>query len=566
VPEDLAALVAAVQVELMGTGAPFEIAEEDVLGERMAVFVRRPRSLREVLAASVAAHGDAEYLVFGDRRVTYRELGRAVASVAVALRERYGVGPGDRVAILAANCPEWLVTFWAAVSMGAVAVGMNGWWAGDEIRYGVGDCEPAVLVADRKRLDRVGGGTDLGVAVVEIESDFAALWTHAPDAPLPDVPIDEDDPAVILYTSGTTGRPKGAVQTHRNVLALVMVMMLNVERGRRLAPPPPGGLPERNKPFITYPMFHVSGLHNSAVVGLAQGSTIVYHVGRFEPGAVLRAIERERCTAFSVVATTAWRVVNHPDIEVRDLSSVIQTGGGAAPISGALQQRLREVFPNAAARMGIGYGLTESTSLATTAGAADLLANPDTVGRAIPTTQVEIRDADGNPVPEGVEGEIHVRSPLVMLEYWRNPAATAETIGPGRWLKTGDIGHMEGDQLVLSSRRKDLILRGAENVYPAEIENVLEAHPDVREVVVVGVAHEELGQEVKAIVVPEHIGEGPDAGLDLAALRAYVAERLAYYKVPSLWEVRTVPLPRNATGKVLRDVVVGTAANAFVEE
>ena len=568
--EDLAARLAAVQAELMGPGAPFEIGEEDVLGERMEVFLRRPGSLRELLAASVERHADAEYLVFGDRRITYRELGRAVASVAAVLRDRYGVRKGDRVAILAANCPEWLVTFWAAVSTGAVAVGLNGWWAGDEIRYGVADCEPAVLVADRKRLARLGssagGGADLGVPIVEIETDFPALCSHAPDAPLPDTPIDEDDPAVILYTSGTTGRPKGAVQSHRNVLALVMVSLLSAERGRRLAPPPPGGLPERAKPYVTYPMFHVSGLHNTAVVGLAQGSTIVYHVGRFDPAAVLANIEAERCTAFSVVATTAWRIVNHPDVAERDLSSVIQTGGGAAPISGALQQRLREVFPNAAARMGIGYGSTETTSLATTAGAADLLANPDSVGRPIATTRVEIRDPDGRPVPEGVEGEIHVRSPLVMLGYWRNPAATAEAIGPGRWLRTGDIGRMVGDQLVLSSRRKDLILRGAENVYPAEIENVLEAHPHVREAVVVGVPHEELGQEVKAIVVPEHVGEGPDAGLDPAALRAYVGERLAYFKVPSLWEVRTQPLPRNATGKVLRGVVVGEAENTFVEE
>jgi acyl-CoA synthetase (AMP-forming)/AMP-acid ligase II len=443
------------------------------------------------------------------------------------------------------------VTFWAAVDLGAVAVGLNGWWAGDEIRYGVADCDPAVLVADRKRLDRVAGGGDLGVPIVVVEDDFPALWSYAPDAPLPDTPIDEDDPAVILYTSGTTGRPKGAVQSHRNVLALVMVSQLNVERGRRLAPPPPGGLPARNKPFITYPMFHVSGLHNSAVCGLAAGSTIVYHVGRFDPAAVLRSIEAERCTAFSIVATTAWRIVNHPDARTRDLSSVIQTGGGAAPISGALQQRLRELFPNAAARMGIGYGMTETTSLATTAGAADLLANPDSVGRAIATTQVEIRDADGRPVPEGVEGEIHVRSPLVMLGYWRNPEATAAAIGPGRWLRTGDIGHMVGDQLVLSSRRKDLILRGAENVYPAEIENVLEAHPDVDEVVVVGLPNDEFGQIVGAIVVP---AEG--TSLDEDELTGYVKERLAYFKVPSRWVITGDPLPRTATGKVVRAEVM----------
>jgi acyl-CoA synthetase (AMP-forming)/AMP-acid ligase II len=566
VPDDHAALaqrLAAVQAKLMGPGAPFEIHEEDVLGVRMPVFARRPRSLREIVERSVV-HGDAEYLVFGDRRVTFAEHARAVASTAAALQARFDVGRGDRVAILAANCPEWLVTFWATVSLGAVAVGMNGWWAGDEIRYALADCEPAVLVADRKRLARLDGPGP-PCPVLEVERDLADLWRHDPTAALPTVAIDEDDPAVILYTSGTTGRPKGAVHSHRNVLALVMVMQLSAERGALLAPEPPGGRPERMKSFITYPMFHVSGLHNSAVMALAQGNTVVYHVGRFDAGEALRTIERERCTAFSVVATTAWRVVNHPDVATRDLSSVIQMGGGAAPISGALQQRLREVFPNAAARLGIGYGLTESTSLATTAGAADLLANPDTVGRAIPTTQVEIRDADGRPLPAGEQGEIWVRSPLVMREYWRNPEATAEAIRPGRWLRTGDIGHMEGDQLILASRRNDLILRGAENVYPAEIENCLEAHPGVREAVVVGVPHEELGQEVKAVVVPEDPGPGGVA-VTAGDLRAYVAERLAYFKVPSLWELRSEPLPRNATGKVLRDVVLGTRENAFVED
>jgi acyl-CoA synthetase (AMP-forming)/AMP-acid ligase II len=253
--------------------------------------------------------------------------------------------------------------------------------------------------------------------------------------------------------------------------------------------------------------------------------------------------------------------VNHPDVDKYDLSSLIQVGGGAAPISGALQQRLREVFPNAAARLGIGYGMTECSSLATTAGPQDLLEHPDTVGRPIATTQVEIRDADGNPVPEGVEGEIHIRSPLVMLGYWRNPEATRDAILPGRWLRTGDIGTIHDGLLYLSARRSDLILRGGENVYPAEIENCLEAHPAVRECVVLGVPHEELGQEVKAIVVPR---EGATA--DPEELSEYLAGRLAVFKVPSQWEIRAEPLPRNATGKVLRHVLLGTATGGFVEE
>jgi acyl-CoA synthetase (AMP-forming)/AMP-acid ligase II len=532
----------------------FAIVEEDVLGERMAVFAHRPRSLRELLEQSVG-YGDVEYCVYGDRRITYAQHERAVASVAAAFEERFGIGPGDRVAILGANCPEWIVAFWATVSLGAVAVGMNGWWSGEEIRYALTDAEPKLLVADEKRLARIDG--DAGaVPVVVMETDFAELWDHDPDAKLPTVPIDEDDPALILYTSGTTGRPKGAVNSHRNIVALVGVSAHNLSRRPQPATPPP-----RPKVFMTSPLFHVSGLHNGAISRMQEGATIVWHVGRFDAGVALETMERERCTAWSIVPTTAWRVVNHPDLDRYDLSSLIQVGGGAAPISGALQQRLREVFPNAAARFGIGYGMTECSSLATTAGPADLLEHPDTVGRPIATTQVEIRDADGRPVPEGVEGEIHVRSPLVMLEYWRRPDATRETIIPGRWLRTGDIGTIRDGLLYLSARRSDLILRGGENVYPAEIENCLEAHPTVRECVVLGVPHDELGEEVKAIVVPR---EGGNA--DVEELRAYLAGRLAAFKVPSQWEIRADPLPRNATGKVLRHVLLGTAAGGFVEE
>jgi long-chain acyl-CoA synthetase len=570
--------------ELMGPGGRFELAEEDVLGTPMTVFKRRPSSIAEYLKAS-AELGEIEYLVFGERRISYAEHARMVASTAAALRDRYGVGPGDRVAILAANCPEWIVAFWATVSLGAIAVGLNAWWAGDEIRYGVEHSDPTVLVIDTTRLERVGGRAAAskvfgsGVTIIEIERDFAALLTHDADAPLAETPIDEDDACIILYTSGTTGRPKGAVHSHRNVIGLVTIQLCNAALGARLGPPPvatPGvGAPgaaagpadsssPRAKTFISYPLFHVSGLHTGAIFQLVMGSTMVWNVGRFDPGRAMATIEAERCTAFSIVSTTGWRIVNHPDAGRYDLSSVIQIGGGAAPISGHLQERMRALFPNAAARMGIGYGLTETTALATLAGAADLLANPDTVGRPILTTTVEIRDDEGRLVPEGDEGEIWVRSPLVMKEYWRNPEATAQAIQPGRWLRTGDLGSMVGGMLSLSTRRKDLILRAGENVYPAEIENCLEAHPAVAEVAVVGVAHEELGQEVKAFIVAKP-GADPTM-LEPGALAAYVAERLAYYKVPAHWELRSDPLPRTATGKLVRDVLLGTAASTFVAD
>jgi acyl-CoA synthetase (AMP-forming)/AMP-acid ligase II len=274
---------------------------------------------------------------------------------------------------------------------------------------------------------------------------------------------------------------------------------------------------------------------------------------------VLQLIEAERVTSWGPMGTMLIRVLDHPDFGRYDTSSITQIGSGGAPISKALLERMGAAFPNARASVGLGYGLTESTALATVIAGADLEARPDSVGRPIPTTDLEIRDAQGRPVPDGVEGEIHIRSPLVMREYWRKPKETAETILPGRWLRTGDVGRIEDGYLYVNSRRRDLILRGAENVYPAEIEHCLELHPAVREAAVVGVDHPELGQEVKAIVV---VDGAPTAD----ELARHVASRLAYYKVPAHWELRTEPLPRNATGKILKHVLTAGAMNPFVEE
>jgi acyl-CoA synthetase (AMP-forming)/AMP-acid ligase II len=211
--------------------------------------------------------------------------------------------------------------------------------------------------------------------------------------------------------------------------------------------------------------------------------------------------------------------------------------------------------------MGIGYGLSESVTAVAMITGDELLAHPTAVGRAVPTHEIEIRDSEGKPLPEGVEGEIHIRSPYLMTEYWRKPDATREAVLPGNWLRTGDIGRFEGGLLYINSRARDMILRGGENIHPVEIEHRLEAHADVAEAAVLGVDHEELGQEVKAVVVPRD-----GAALDPDALAAWVGEKLASYKVPAHWELRSAPLPRNAAGKVLKNVLAGEAQNQFVEE
>jgi acyl-CoA synthetase (AMP-forming)/AMP-acid ligase II len=275
----------------------------------------------------------------------------------------------------------------------------------------------------------------------------------------------------------------------------------------------------------------------------------------------MQLIERESVTAWGPMGTMIYRVVNHPDVGKYDLSSLRNTGSGGAPLTREMQQRMYEVFPTVRGQLGVGYGLTEGTALATLNFGEELERYPASVGRPLPTIQVEVRDSEGGPAPEGCDGEVHIRGPLVMKEYWRNSAATAESILPGRWLRTGDIGRLERGRLFIDSRKRDLILRGGENVYPVEIELCLEAHPSVREAAVVGVADPELGQAVKAFVVP-----AAGATLDTRELEVWVRERLAYFKVPSQWELRSDPMPRNAVGKVVKRVLTGDADDHLIEE
>ncbi|MFI0404499.1 class I adenylate-forming enzyme family protein [Actinomadura sp. 3N508] len=522
---------------LTGPGGEFELREEDVLGARMPVFANRARSLGEVLARS-SSYGDRDYIVTSSRRLTFAEHAAAVASMAKALRDDLGVRPGDRIAINAANSPEWIVSFWATIAAGGVAVGYNAWWAPREVEYAVGHTEPKLVIADGKRAARTPGN------VLTVEADVASLISRYPDAAL-DVPdAAEDDPAVILYTSGTSGRPKGAVHSHRNLTSVIEYHRFNDALARAFGDPAD---PAARRYLLALPLFHIACLHNLAVPRLATGSAVIMHEGGFDVDAVLGLIEKERVTNWGAVPTMAHRIVEHGDLSRYDVSSLTAFSLATAPSSPAFKERLRAVFPPAKNALVDSYGLTESCTGVTVATPADLAESPGTLGRPTPGVQLEIRGPDGGPVPAGVEGEVCTRSAYNMVGYWRDPDATARAFDEDRWLRTGDIGILdEQGRLRLTTRRSDLIIRGGENVYPAEIENVLAEHPGVRECVVVGVAHPDLGQEVAAVVVVAGTEPAPDE------LAEFVRERLAYFKVPSRWHVRAEPLPRNATGKVLR--------------
>jgi len=343
--------------------------------------------------------------------------------------------------------------------------------------------------------------------------------------------------------------------------------MINFYNGAKAAmltraPGPDDPPPLPTCQLVSSPLFHVSGLHSAAIMMMATGLKSVWLMGRFDPAVAMRIIEREHCTGWSFTETLLHRMVNFPGADKYDLSSIKTIGGGGSPVAPSLIERTRRIFPNARHNVGVGYGQTECAALATLNNGQELIDFPMSVGRPLPTVELEIRDPFGVAVPDGDEGEVCVRGPMVMPGYWRRPEATADTITPDRWLRTGDIGRMEGGRLYLSSRKRDLIFRGGENVYPVEIEKRIEDHPDVEECAVIGVDHPELGQTVKAVLVPR-----PGHTIDIEAVRAWCAAELAYYKVPEHWEIRSGTLPRNAAGKIMKDVLRDAQADTgFVEE
>ena len=518
-------------------GRPFELTEEEVRGHRMQVFQNRRRALGELLVES-ATFGDREYLVSGDLRLSFAEHHRRVASISRTLVDEYGVTKGDRVAIFAANSAEWVITFWAATSIGAIVVAMNAMWSRREAADSIELCTPVLIVADEKRRELLD---DPGMPVLSTETDIPRLALADAHAEVPATEIDEDDPAVIIFTSGTTGRPKGATHSHRNVIAAADYFGVNDAANAEIGLP----RPEQRRVLLVAPLFHMMSLHNLVVPRLAFGDAVIVYPGKFDVDRALRLIEAERVTQWGMVPTMANRLLRHGDLSSYDLSSLTAISLGTAPSSPGMKAELRELLPVAAASLGTTYGLTESSSAATIATAADLERYEDSVGKPVMTMQVQIRDRAGAPVPDGTEGEIHLRGPLVMLGYWNDPDATWKALDADGWLRTGDIGVMIDGHLRIRSRRSDLIIRAGENVYPAEVEAVLLEHPGVRDCAVVGAAHEDLGHEVAAVVVT--------AG-DVAAeeLDDFMRERIARYKVPSRWVLTDSDLPRNATGKVVR--------------
>jgi steroid-24-oyl-CoA synthetase len=557
-----------VVAQLTGPGAPFEVVTETVAGRPQKNWKNRERSMREKIA-NAGLRGDATAMVHGDRRVSYGELARLSWGTAAALRDDHGLRSGDRVAILAMNSPDWLITLFGATSIGAIGVGMNGWWAPEEIEYGLNDSGARFLVVDERLWPRVEGLRGRVPALEKIvyigknppRGTIPIAEIQQPKADAPTEPIDQDQPWVLLYTSGTTGRSKGCITTHRGTISQVVGIVFASLAGALMggsSPLPAGGGPPTN--LLTTPLFHVGGLHSVTCTALTAGAKLVFLEGKFDPVKVMQTIERERVTIWGSVPTMLHRVAHHPDVEKYDLSSLAAVSFGAAPISRETLARAREVLP-VKENYTNAYGLTETHGVATVNGGKDLLGRSNSIGRPLPILTMQIGDASGRPLPEGRLGEIQISGPTITPGYWNRPDATAETLVDG-WLRTGDLGTRDAEGFFfIADRAKDMIIRGGENVYCSEIENVLADHPEIDEACVIGVPCPELGERVKAIVVRRG-----DSSLGEEAVKRHVAAHLANFKVPEFVEFHDKPLPRNPAGKLLKNVFRGTGGVPFQTE
>jgi long-chain acyl-CoA synthetase len=554
--------------ELTAPGAPFGSTEITVRGVPIRVFDSAPPSMRFVWELA-RGFGDRDYVVYEDERYTYAEADAIIRSLAHHLRDVHGVGAGDRVAVAMRNYPEWVFSYWAIISLGAACVGMNAWWTSDEMKYGLADSAPKVVIADGERVERIVPVLDelraaapMHLITVRYDGELptdATRWADVIDpvsapAGLPDAVIDPDDDACIFYTSGTTGFPKGAQLTHRgsvhNLLHLAfMAAVAGLAATKAGTPSPlpsldPDGQPAQNVFMAPTPLFHVTANNCLLHPATISGSRIVFTY-KWDAGRALELIEREGVTNFSGVPTMSRELLMHPDWATRDTSTLAGMGGGGAPLQPDLVDKIDKSLTGGAPSTG--YGLTETHGIVTANSGALYVAKPSSCGRVVPTLDAKLIDELGKEVEPGGVGELCVRGSVVIKGYLNRPEATAEGIQDG-WFRTGDIARIDEDGFVfIVDRAKDMVLRGGENVYCSEVEAAIYEHPGVAEVAVFGVPDDRLGELVGAAIVL-----APGATFTEDELRAELAVRLAKFKIPErIWFLND-SLPRNANGKFVK--------------
>lgn len=543
---------------LTAPGAKFEMGTVDINGVPTRTWKNAPPNLRAIAMAG-QSHGDRVFTIYEDERVSYDAWFKAVCRLAAELQAR-GVKKGDRVAVAMRNLPEWPVAFFAGAVIGAIVVPLNAWWTGSELAYGLDNSGTKVLICDDERWDRIQphlseipaletifvSRSEVALEGAEtLESIIGRPGQYAdlPAGTLPAVEILPDDDATIFYTSGTTGNPKGALGTHRNLCTNIMTSAYSgactvLRRGDALPDP------VQKVGLTVIPLFHVTACSAGLMGSIAAGNTLIF-MHRWDPVQAFQIIEREKVNSTGGVPTIAWQLLEHPERKNYDLSSLEAIAYGGAPAAPELVRKIREEF---GALPGNGWGMTETMATVTSHSSEDYLNRPDSCGPPVAVADLKIMNEDGTQEKAtGEVGELWARGPMVVKGYWNNPQATAETFIDG-WVRTGDLARLDEEGwCYIVDRAKDMILRGGENIYSSEVENVLYDHPAVTDVALIGLPHKQLGEEPAAVV---HLAPGESASEQ--ELQLWVAARLAKFKVPVRIVFVQDVLPRNANGKILK--------------
>ena len=512
-----------------------------------------------------------EFIVFNDERYSFQDILKKAAQTANALKNA-GVKKGDRVAICMANNPEYIISFMAVTSMGAVCVLLNSWWVPDEITYGLENSGATVLIGDEKRLKGLEKFTELKKIVVrplnnsnDYEDFNEFIGSQSENFSEPS--LDTHDNATIFYTSGSTGFPKGVLSTHRNILstlfswALVTTLKREVEDTDNNSESQSEDEAPKQQAAILHcvPLFHVTGSHSGFLMSIIAGRKMVM-MSKWDPGAALQLIQDEKIGAITGVPTQTWDLLTHPDRDKYDLSSFKELSGGGAPRPPEHVKKLKDGFNDA--EPSIGYGLTETNAAGTLNLGKDYLLHPGSCGRAIPpVTDVAIIDENWNFIEEPkAVGEIVIKSPANMVGYWMNQEATDEVFNDDGWFKSGDLGYIDDGFVYIVDRVKDMVIRGGENISCIEVETAIYAHPSVQEAAVFGIPEERLGETLCVAICLK-----PSMKLSEEGLRDFLQDKLAAFKIPSLMQISYEELPRVASGKFsktqLRDIFVSIEQN-----
>ncbi|WP_439100821.1 class I adenylate-forming enzyme family protein [Congregibacter sp.] len=543
----------AVAASLTEDGAPFALETVTIDGSEYRSFATAPKNMGDYFRFMLN-HADKEFAVYRDERLTFGESYAQASALARSLVDDFGVQPGDRVAILSRNNPQWMLGFIAALSIGAVAVPMNAWWTTEELDYGLKDSGAKVVIADRQRLERLLPlQSELQLKLIAVDdcdgldlefANFRDLVSAHRGAEMPAIEVAPDDYATIMYTSGSTGHPKGALSSHRGMLsALYSWMLLGTSDKQAAGKTEPAKFPPSG--LLTIPLFHCTGSHTAFLLSLIVGRKLVI-MHKWDVQEALRIIEEERITWFTGVPTMSAELQAAAAESDRDVSSLAEIYGGGAARPPAQVEKLAKTFKHSSA--GIGYGLTETNALGTINTGAVYRARPGSAGRVVPAvTDIAILDENDQPLPAGERGEVCIHSPANCLGYWNKPEATAEAFRDG-WFHTGDVGYMDEEGfLFIVDRIKEIIIRGGENISCIEVEAGIYQHPAILEAAVYGVPDERLGEAVAASVVLRD-GEA----LSAEELQSFLKEHIAGFKIPAHVRFHDESLPRIATGKIFK--------------